>query len=195
MTNYDALLTLTNLASVSDSFRKRIIKVNAVPKIEEYWYMSHIYNMTNHDHLRAVAAECLLNLLFLDEFYDETVASGTDRLKLWFLYCAEEDERLALVSSAGFAILTRDVKFNKGPTVLMGIANMIESDEKVASEIVANEMLRVLVAITKLKNDERVEGRKEALHALKAAEEKWNLIKPTHHQLYERLTKLSTLSE
>uniref|UniRef100_A0A914ZCE2 UNC-45/Cro1/She4 central domain-containing protein n=1 Tax=Panagrolaimus superbus TaxID=310955 RepID=A0A914ZCE2_9BILA len=155
MPNYTALLTLTNLASVSDSVRKRILKEKAVPKIEEYWYM------TNHDHLRAAAAECLLNLLFLDEFYDDTVAPGTDRLKLWFLYCSEEDERLALACSAGFAILTRDVNACKriieevkswpevmkeismaeNPEVqrrvLMGIANMIESDEKVASEIVA----------------------------------------------------------
>ena len=155
MPNYDALLTLTNLASVSDSVRKRIIKEKAIPKIEEYWFM------TNHDHLRAAAAECLLNLLFLDEFYDDTIAPGTDRLKLWFLYCAEEDERLQLSASAAFAILTRDanackriiaevkswpevmqeVAMAENPEVqkrvLMGIANMVEADEKVASEIIA----------------------------------------------------------
>lgn len=68
--NYDALLTLTNLASVSDSIRARILKEKAVPKIEEFWFM------TDHEHLRAAAAELLLNLLFFDKFYDETVAVG-----------------------------------------------------------------------------------------------------------------------
>lgn len=56
-------------------------------------------------------------------------------------------------------------------------------------------MLRVLVAITKLKNDQRIEGQKEAARALKAAEEKWNLIRPTDRQLFERNTNLSTVQE
>ncbi|KAK6014543.1 hypothetical protein OSTOST_20073, partial [Ostertagia ostertagi] len=65
--NYDALVTLTNLASVSDSVRRRILKERAVPKIEDFWFM------TDHEHLRCAAAELLLNLLFLDEFYKDTV--------------------------------------------------------------------------------------------------------------------------
>jgi len=214
MPNYDALMTLTNLASVSDSVRKRIMKEKAVPKIEEYWFM------TDHKDLRAAAAEALLNLLFLDDFYDETVKPGTDRLKLWFLYGAEEeDERLQMVSTAGFALLTRDPEACKriinevkswpdvmkdmamaeNPEVqrraLMGIANMVESDEKVASEIIASEIFKVLVAITKLKNDARTEGQKEAERALKTAEEKWQLIKPTDRQLFERKTKISTITD
>lgn len=68
--NYDSLLTLTNLASVSDSVRKRILKERAVPKIEEYWFM------TDHEDLRAAAAECLLNLLFCEEFYKDITKVG-----------------------------------------------------------------------------------------------------------------------
>ncbi|PIC40960.1 hypothetical protein B9Z55_008541 [Caenorhabditis nigoni] len=99
--NYDALLTLANPASVSDSIRGRILKEKAIPKIEEFWFM------TDHKHLRAAASELLLNLLFFDKFYDET--PGTDRLKLWVLYSAEvEDERLSRTSATGFAILTED---------------------------------------------------------------------------------------
>ncbi|TKR96834.1 hypothetical protein L596_010796 [Steinernema carpocapsae] len=55
--NYDALLTLTNLASVSDSVRKRIMKEKVIPKTEEFWFMM------DHDDLRAAAAELLLNML------------------------------------------------------------------------------------------------------------------------------------
>uniref|UniRef100_A0A8R1ILJ6 Uncharacterized protein n=1 Tax=Caenorhabditis japonica TaxID=281687 RepID=A0A8R1ILJ6_CAEJA len=101
--NYDALLTLTNLASVSDSIRDRILKEKAIPKIEEFWFM------TDHEHLRAAASELLLNLLYSDKFFEETVAKGTDRLKLWVLYAAEpEDERLSRACSAAFAVLSHD---------------------------------------------------------------------------------------
>uniref|UniRef100_A0A1I7XFW3 UNC45-central domain-containing protein n=1 Tax=Heterorhabditis bacteriophora TaxID=37862 RepID=A0A1I7XFW3_HETBA len=167
--NYDALLTLTNLASMGDSVRRRILKEKSIPKIEEFWYM------TDHVHLRAAAAELLLNMLFLEDFFKDTV-------KLWVLYAAEEDERLARASSAGFAILTEDVEANKrildeikswpevfkeiamheDPEVqrrgLMGIANIMESDEKLCAEVVASEIFRLLVAITKLKekNETRI---------------------------------------
>lgn len=69
--NYDALLTLTNLASVSDSLRQRIMKERAVPKIEEFWFM------TEHEHLRAAAAELLLNMLFFDDFYKDIIEVTT----------------------------------------------------------------------------------------------------------------------
>uniref|UniRef100_A0A914S8L0 UNC-45/Cro1/She4 central domain-containing protein n=1 Tax=Parascaris equorum TaxID=6256 RepID=A0A914S8L0_PAREQ len=65
--NYDALLTLTNLASVSDSIRRRIIKEKVIPKAEEYWFM------TDHKHLRAAAAELFLNLLFCEEFLKHVI--------------------------------------------------------------------------------------------------------------------------
>lgn len=57
-------------ASVSDSVRKRILKERAVPKIEEFWFM------TDHEFLRAAAAELLLNLLFCEDFYKDTVKVG-----------------------------------------------------------------------------------------------------------------------
>lgn len=50
-----------------DSVKKRILKEKAIPKVEEFWFM------TDHEHLRAAAAELLLNMLFLEEFYLETV--------------------------------------------------------------------------------------------------------------------------
>lgn len=52
---------------MSDSVRKRILKERAVPKIEEFWFM------TDHQHLRAAAAELLLNLLFCEDFFNDTV--------------------------------------------------------------------------------------------------------------------------
>ncbi|VDM62304.1 unnamed protein product [Angiostrongylus costaricensis] len=184
--NYDALVTLTNLASMSDSVRRRIIKERAVPSIEEFWFM------TDHPHLRAAAAELLLNLLFLDEFFDDTVKKGTDKLKLWVLYSAEEDVRLARCANAAFAILTQDVnacrrifeEITSWPEILreismhedaeaqerglMAIANIMESDEKLCSEIISAK--RGLVAA-----------------------EKFGIVKPTDREVYERTTRISTI--
>ncbi|VBB27322.1 unnamed protein product [Acanthocheilonema viteae] len=210
--NYDALLTLTNLASMSDSVRRRMIKERVVSRAEEYWFM------TDHAQLRAAAAELFLNLLFCEDFFNEIVRPGSDRLKLWVLYSAEEDERLALASSAGFAILTQSKEACKRiidemkswPEVLndicmsgnaeiqrrglIGIANMVESSEKVACEIIASEIFRILIAITKLKNKDRELAQKEARRALDAAT-KWGIIQPTDREIYERKTGISTIPE
>uniref|UniRef100_A0A914MDV7 UNC-45/Cro1/She4 central domain-containing protein n=1 Tax=Meloidogyne incognita TaxID=6306 RepID=A0A914MDV7_MELIC len=214
--NYDSLLTLTNLASISDSVRKRILHERALPKIEEYWFDPA------HEELRAAAAELLLNLLFCEDYYKEVIKPGTDRAKVWALYCDEGDtetDRLRLASTAGFAILTEDKEYcsriikeisskswielfkemamAERPELqrrgLIGIANMVEyGGEMVASEIMASEIFRVLVAITKLEGDAaagREEARKEAQRALDAAQ-KLGLITPTDRQLYERMEKI-----
>ncbi|CAJ0571281.1 unnamed protein product, partial [Mesorhabditis spiculigera] len=214
--NYDALITLTNLASVSDSVRKRIIKERAVPKIEEYWFM------TDHPHLRAAAAELLINLLFLEEFYNDTVRPGTDRLKLWVLYCGEEDDdyRLARASSGGFAILTedegackrimteikswpecfKDMLMHEDPEIqrrcLIGIKNIMKSDKGLCAEITASEIFRILVAITKLgkNSSNRLGSVEEAKKALQVAEE-FDLIKATDREMFERLNNLNTVPE
>ncbi|WKY17126.1 hypothetical protein Q1695_001614 [Nippostrongylus brasiliensis] len=212
--NYDALLTLTNLASVSDSVRRRILREKAVPKIEEFWFM------VDHEHLRCAAAELLLNLLFLDEFFKSTVQKGTDRLKLWVLYAAEENERLARAASAAFAILTEDVDANRRifdeikswPEVfkeiamhedveaqrrgLIGIANIMESDEKLCSEIIASDIFRVLVAVAKLgaSNAARKGAAEQARRGLAAAE-KFGIIRPTDRELFERTSNISTIPE
>lgn len=67
LANYDALLTLTNLASIDDNIRIRILKEKAIPKIEEFWFD------VTHEELRAAAAELLLNMLYLEEFFKETI--------------------------------------------------------------------------------------------------------------------------
>lgn len=56
------------------------------------------------------------------------------------------------------------------------------------------ELFHVLVAITKLKNKERFNAQKEAQRALDAAI-KWDIIRPTDRELYEKKTGLSTLPE
>uniref|UniRef100_A0A0N5BDT4 TPR_REGION domain-containing protein n=1 Tax=Strongyloides papillosus TaxID=174720 RepID=A0A0N5BDT4_STREA len=187
LANYEALLTLTNLAGQNDSLRKRILKERAAPKIEEYWYMD------NHPQLRAAAAECLLNLSFLDDYREDIVKPGTDKLKLWVLYCVEgEDDRLNLASSAGFAMFTsdegvgmrilneissweevlKDMCYHENPEVqrrcMMGIANMLEGDKEVTNRIMSSEVSKLIYAIAKLPNEERKGAIKEANRAIAA---------------------------
>ncbi|VDP11141.1 unnamed protein product [Soboliphyme baturini] len=59
--NYESLLALTNLASLSESIRLKIYKEKLLPLIEEYWYMQ------DQPELRAAAAELYLNLLYCKE--------------------------------------------------------------------------------------------------------------------------------
>ncbi|GMT34769.1 hypothetical protein PFISCL1PPCAC_26066, partial [Pristionchus fissidentatus] len=213
--NYDALVTLTNLASKSDSVRKRIIKERAAPKIEEFWFM------IEHEHLRAAAAELLLNMMFLEEYCAGVVKKGTDKLKLWILYASEaEDERLARTSAAGFVLLSeeegvaarimdeigswrdcfQEIAMHEDPETqrrgLMAMANLMERDEKMCAEIVACELFRVMVAITKLgrMNDQRKQSMEEAKRCLAAAEAK-GLITATEREMYERTNNMSTVVE
>lgn len=79
--NYDALLTLTNLASKGDPLRRRILKERAVPKIEEFWYD------VTHETLRAAAAELLLNLLYCEEYYKQIVKVSKQRSLMKMLNC------------------------------------------------------------------------------------------------------------
>ncbi|GMR33986.1 hypothetical protein PMAYCL1PPCAC_04181 [Pristionchus mayeri] len=213
--NYDALVTLTNLASKSDSIRRRIVKERAAPKIEEFWFM------VEHVHLRAAAAELLLNLLFLEELAADVAKKGTDKLKLWILYASEaEDERLSRTSAAGFVVLTdeegvaarimdeisswrdcfQEIAMHEDPETqrrgLMAMANLMERDEKMCAEIVACELFRVLVAITKLgeMNAQRKQSMEEAKRCLKAAEDK-GFIKASDREMYERTNQMSTVVE
>ncbi|KAI6191741.1 Protein unc-45-like protein B [Aphelenchoides bicaudatus] len=189
--NYEAMLTLTNLASVGDSVRKRILKERAIPKVEEFWFM------VEHEELRAAATELLLNMLFLEEFFADTVkpGPGAEKFKLWALYCDEGDDRLKLSSSAGFALLTEDetacrrfleeigswpelfkeIIQAENPEVqrrcIMAIANIVEKSEENASKVMSTEIFKVLVAITRFKDktNNRDGAIKEAQRALDAA--------------------------
>ncbi|KAL3103383.1 hypothetical protein niasHS_002569 [Heterodera schachtii] len=212
--NYDALLTLTNLASVGDSVRKRILKEKCLPKVEEFWFE------VNNEHLRAAAAELLLNLLYCEEYFNTVFKAGTDRAKVWLLYCAEGDDRLRLASSAGFALLSENPTFcerilqelnsweelftelamSENPEVqrrcLIGIANLAEfGGERVASQLFASQVFHVLVAITKLDEKGREGSKKEARRALEVAESR-GLIRATERQIKEQIdSKLTIINE
>lgn len=80
---------------------------------------------------------------------------------------------------------------------VMGIANMMESDEKIAARIMQTEVFRVLIAITKLKQtaaNSRADVQMQAKRALDAAV-RFGLIVATDREIYERTHNVSTIRE
>uniref|UniRef100_A0A8C7FAJ3 Unc-45 myosin chaperone B n=1 Tax=Oncorhynchus kisutch TaxID=8019 RepID=A0A8C7FAJ3_ONCKI len=90
--NYEALLSLTNLAV-------KILKEKALPEIEKYMF-------EDHDHIRQAATECMCNLVTCKEVQDRYLEDGNDRLKLLVLMCAEDDEKLQRAAAGALAMLT-----------------------------------------------------------------------------------------
>ncbi|CAF0902489.1 unnamed protein product, partial [Didymodactylos carnosus] len=96
--NFEALMALTNLASIGESVRKRILKDGGFTSIEHYMY-------EEHDQLRRAATECICNMTIQDEVV-KYFTSENDRIKLLVLYCGEEDEALIKASSGALASLS-----------------------------------------------------------------------------------------
>ncbi len=58
--NFEALMALTNLASISENVRKRILKEDGFSHIEQYMF-------EEHPMLRRAATECMCNLVVQEE--------------------------------------------------------------------------------------------------------------------------------
>jgi hypothetical protein len=58
--NFEALMALTNLASIGENVRKRILKEDGFSNIEQYMF-------EEHPMLQRAATECMCNLVIQDE--------------------------------------------------------------------------------------------------------------------------------
>jgi len=58
--NFEALMALTNLASINETVRKRILKEDGFSNIEQYMF-------DEHPQLKRAAVECMCNLVVQDE--------------------------------------------------------------------------------------------------------------------------------
>ncbi|KRX90368.1 Protein unc-45 -like protein A, partial [Trichinella pseudospiralis] len=204
--NYEALLALTNLAAVSDSVRNKMMQEKVLPKLEEFWFLQE------HEPLRAASAELFHNLLLNDKVFQQVAKPGTDRLKLWLLYCsAEDDERLALISTSAMLMLTEDAAvcsrivqehpnwpdLFKTPCMheneqlqlnaIACVKNLMNSGQEAAAQV-------ILVAICKLPKSNREKAVTLAYETLKLAVT-YDLVKPTSRELYEQLTGKPTMVE
>lgn len=58
--NFEALMALTNLASISEIVRRRILKEDGFSQVEQYLF-------EEHPMLRRAATECMCNLVVQEE--------------------------------------------------------------------------------------------------------------------------------
>ncbi len=94
---FEALLSLTNVASTGESARKRIAKKKGVHSI-------HYHMFSDHELVRRAATECLSNLLPCKEVLEHMAVENNARLWVAFAGLEEEDVSTALAACGAIAM-------------------------------------------------------------------------------------------
>ncbi|KAI8764635.1 protein unc-45 B, partial [Biomphalaria glabrata] len=189
--NFEALMSLTNLASVSDSVRNRILTEKGLPSIEHYMF-------EEHQMLRRAATECMCNMVMSEKVQD--IFDGeNDRVKMMVLFSGEEDPALVRAATGALAVLSERPSICKKIVqvpawldifqvhavsempdiqhrVLHCLLNIMSADKELASIVVQSPMLEILMAVAKQKDPQAEKATEAAKEALQKAVE-YGLIK------------------
>ncbi|XP_030373761.1 protein unc-45 homolog B [Scaptodrosophila lebanonensis] len=184
--NFESLMALTNLASMNESVRQRIIREQGVSKIEYYLTEDHLY-------LIRAAAQCLCNLIMSEDVV-KMFEGENDRVKFLALLCEDEDEETAMACAGALAMLTSVSKkccskildiaswlnilhtliANPSPAVqhrgMVVILNMINAGEDIAKKLFDTDVMELLSGMTQLPDETRAKAREVAIQCLAAAE-------------------------
>jgi tetratricopeptide (TPR) repeat protein len=196
--NFEALMALCNLAGVSETIRKRIIKEGSVPKIENYMY-------EQHEMLKRAATQVMTNLMMSPDVV-KIYEGNNDRTKLLVLLCSEDDEETNMAAAGALAILTsaskkacqkvfqpvswleilRQLLANPSNDLqhrgVVIVYNMMRSCRDVAEKLISTDIMEILMALSTMQQEGKEKVREYAGEALKAAEE-WKLIrKPSEEE-------------
>lgn len=168
--NFESLMALCNLASMSESVRTRIIKEGGVSKIE-------IYMLEEHMWLRRAATQAMTNLICSPQVVS-VYEGNNDKTKLLFLLTTEEDEETSLAAAGALAMLTsvspkccsKIFEANKWLENLQMILatenlelqhraviivnNVIRSSKECAEKLMETNIMEILMALTLLKDGE-----------------------------------------
>lgn len=188
---FESLMALTNLASMNDDVRRRIMKEKGFFAIETLMF-------EDDDDLRRAATECMCNLVQNEQAFNMfKEESDAERLKLVTMYCGEDPPELARAASGTLALLTSSeeicrkileykstmdvLKFlvlNEDLAIrfrgLYIVANMIQSEKDTAEIIVKDQLFDVLMAYN-LSSAGDANCTKENERSI-AALKKWDLI-------------------
>uniref|UniRef100_A0A023GNV4 Putative heat shock protein n=1 Tax=Amblyomma triste TaxID=251400 RepID=A0A023GNV4_AMBTT len=189
--NFESLMALTNLATISESVRARMIKDGGITTIENYCYEDHTM-------LKRAGVQCILNLMQSEEVVK--VYEKGDRVKYLTLCLEDDDYDTALAAAGALAILTsvsneacrKVVEVQDWADIFGGLAahkdeglqhrglcilsNLVHSTREVAEKLVDSKILEVLLAVTQIEEAASSEKVRElARDTLKKAEE-WKLI-------------------
>ncbi|KAJ8414954.1 hypothetical protein AAFF_G00024770 [Aldrovandia affinis] len=194
--NYEALLSLTNLAGLNDKLRVKILKEKALSEIENYMF-------EEHDQIRQAATECMCNLVICKEVQERYMEDGNDKLKLLVLLCSEDDEKLQRAAAGAIAMLTAAQKklCTKLTLVtvqwmeilqrlclhdniqiqhrgLVIIYNMLNSDNELAKKLIESEILEILTIIGKAEDNPKRQQVIDVARTCLASAMDLGLIKP-----------------
>lgn len=188
---FEGLMALTNLASMNDDVRRRIMKEKGFEEIEALMF-------EEDDDLRRAATECMCNLVLNEQafnrFKDKT--SPTERVKLITLYCGEDPPELARAAAGTLAILTSDTEICKMVVEIKShleilkflltsknlelrhrglfiVANLLESEKEIAAKLIEDELFEVLLALKATVTQENLSNE---LNRCFNAAEKWKII-------------------
>lgn len=141
--NFEALMALTNIATIDDRHRERILKEKGFSYLEHYMF-------EEHDDLRRAAVECVCNLAPCEKILEE-YRGENDRVKLLVLYASEyDDPGLVRAASGAVAILARDPEICKKITKVRQFRAAVPLDRCYDSnkEIALNNIRSEIKAVT-----------------------------------------------
>lgn len=191
---FEGLMALTNLASLGDDVRRRILNEGAVSLMESLMF-------EEHEMIRRAATEALCNMIPLQQVHERFYDDDIERVKLWTLFAGEDDPALAQAASGGLALLSRDPKIcqkimevTKSGEILKELvtsnshelqhrgmhilANLVEADKEIAAKLIEEEFLEIFLAYAQgLMKGASPAAKSEAERALKRAVE-YELIQP-----------------
>ncbi|XP_058058902.1 protein unc-45 homolog B [Anopheles bellator] len=185
--NFEALMALCNLAAMNESTRQRILKEQALSKVEAYMLEDHLM-------LCRAATQVMCNLVQSPQVV-EAYEGDNDRVKMLALLCEEEDEDTALAASGTLAYLTavserccakmfdvsswqqvfRTLVANPSPEVqyrgMVIIRNVIKTSRQLSSKLFETDILQMMYGVTQLNDEQRAKAIECARECLKLAEE------------------------
>ncbi|XP_014208600.1 protein unc-45 homolog B [Copidosoma floridanum] len=191
--NFEALMALCNLAGVSDSLRKRMLKEGCFLKVENYMY-------EDHDMLVRAATQLINNLIMCDEtipYYE----GNNDRVKYLVILCMSEDEETSSAAAGALSMLTSVSKVvcNKifdakdwldSLSYLLSspkeslqyrgayiVNNMMKSSKEIAEKLIETNITEIMQALAKSSLPEHEKVKKLLNSALKSAVD-YKLLKP-----------------
>jgi protein unc-45 len=196
--NFEALMALTNLAGVSDSVRKRIIKEEGISNIEQYMF-------EQLPELRRAGTECICNMVQHEDVIWLYEKPDNDRIKLLVLYCGEDDEDMLLqLAASGTLAQLSDVSEKVCKKIVAEksfveifkqaccaenvefqfrifyiLRNIAGHGKELATSLVESDLFEVIAAVSRMDlSKERQKSKQLASEIVKIALEH-ELIKPT----------------
>nr|CAB3267510.1 protein unc-45 homolog B-like [Phallusia mammillata] len=187
--NFEALMALTNLAGMDDTHRRRIIREKMLSEVESYM-------LEDHEYLRRSGTELFCNLCMCQEMVEIMEQESHERVKIFVLLCSEDDEATRKAAAGGLAMLTAKsekicrkiretskswlenlsiVSLDENLEIqhrgLVIVYNIVSNCKFSAEDIVASNILEILIVMSKDESPAKSKARATAIAALRKLED------------------------